>query len=123
MSLLTSEFTPPAPFNDSTPAPRGWLPRFDPEALELPPRYDRVHGSVMPPLDGRAGQARETDRRGSNAQIGYMTQRGHGLDFLRHGPATPGGVGGQLGVPGQDILSLAVELGVSKQVSSEHVDS
>jgi len=111
MSLFTSNLTPTAPFNDPTPAPRGRLLRFDLEASELPPRHDRVHGSAMPPPDGRAGQAREDGRRGSNAQVGYMAQGGQGLDFLRHGPATPSGMGGQLGFQGQNTLNSRFETG------------
>jgi len=104
MSLLTSTFTPRAPFNDSTPAPRGRLARFNPEASEFFPGGDVVPDSAVPSFGGRPGQGNQATRgRGYDAQAGYMAQGG--FDFLRRGPATPSGIGGQLGVPGQNSFN------------------
>ncbi|KAK5100746.1 hypothetical protein LTR70_001353 [Exophiala xenobiotica] len=103
MSLLTSAFTPRAPYNDPTPAPRGRLARFNPEASEFFPGGDVVSGSAVPSFGGRPGQGGQATRAGYDAQGGYMARGGN--DFLRRGPATPSGIGGQLGVPGQNTFN------------------
>lgn len=110
MSLLTSAFTPRAPFDDPTPAPRRRRSGLNPEAPGFCPVNDSVTSTVVPSAGGRAGQGGQATRgRGHDAQAGYVAQRTPA--FLQRGPATPSGMGGQLGVPGQNTFTGQFQAG------------